>query len=265
MPAPTSRPGWTPSSWSSRCPGAGRSSTPTCASWPCGRASVLPPAQVTYTWVPAGAEQARRPAGQRGARRRGARRGRGRPAPAPPSCSRWTPRRPTCRRRRGPASSGGTPVLVRRRRRCCCATARPRTPSRSGSAGRVATTPSCPRRASSRCGGCRATRRRRWRRRRARLSAPSDQQTAQAVGDLLGCEVREVDGFRECAFGDWEGLTFDQVRAGWPDELAEWLGDPAVAPPGGESFVDVRKRVRYARVTRCSRATRAARCWSSRT
>jgi probable phosphoglycerate mutase len=72
-------------------------------------------------------------------------------------------------------------------------------------------------------------------------------QTAQAVGDLLGLEVREVDGFRECAFGDWEGLTFDQVRAGWPDELAEWLGNPAVAPPGGESFVDVRKRVLRAR------------------
>jgi probable phosphoglycerate mutase len=72
-------------------------------------------------------------------------------------------------------------------------------------------------------------------------------QTAQAVGDLLGLDVREVDGFRECAFGDWEGLTFDQVRAGWPDELAEWLGNPAIAPPGGESFVDVRKRVLRAR------------------
>jgi probable phosphoglycerate mutase len=72
-------------------------------------------------------------------------------------------------------------------------------------------------------------------------------QTAQAVGNLLGLEVRVEDGFRECAFGEWEGLTFDQVRAGWPDELAGWLGDPAVAPPGGESFVDVRKRVLRAR------------------
>jgi len=72
-------------------------------------------------------------------------------------------------------------------------------------------------------------------------------QTAQAVGDLLGLEVREADGFRECAFGEWEGLTFEQVRAGWPDELAAWLGDPAVAPPGGESFVEVRTRVLRAR------------------
>jgi probable phosphoglycerate mutase len=72
-------------------------------------------------------------------------------------------------------------------------------------------------------------------------------QTAQAVGDLLGLEVREVDGFRECAFGEWEGLTFDQVRSGWPDELGAWLGNPTVAPPGGESFVDVQKRVLRAR------------------
>ena len=72
-------------------------------------------------------------------------------------------------------------------------------------------------------------------------------QTAQAVGDLLGLEVREVDGFRECAFGEWEGFTFDQVRSGWPDELGAWLGNPTVAPPGGESFVDVQKRVLRAR------------------
>ena len=72
-------------------------------------------------------------------------------------------------------------------------------------------------------------------------------QTADAVADALGLDVREVDGFRECAFGEWEGLTFVQVQEGWPDQLARWLGDPAVEPPGGESFVDVRRRVTRAR------------------
>ena len=38
--------------------------------------------------------------------------------------------------------------------------------------------------------------------------------------------VREVDAFRECAFGEWEGLTFDEVRQGWPDELDAWLRRP---------------------------------------
>ncbi len=50
----------------------------------------------------------------------------------------------------------------------------------------------------------------------------------------------------ECDFGEWEGLTFAQVREGWPDELAAWLESPAVAPPGGESFQDVATRVRAA-------------------
>jgi broad specificity phosphatase PhoE/ribonuclease HI len=72
-------------------------------------------------------------------------------------------------------------------------------------------------------------------------------QTADAVAAALGVEVREVDGFRECAFGEWEGLTFAEVRERWPDELAAWLGDASVRPPGGESFDDVRRRVRVAR------------------
>jgi broad specificity phosphatase PhoE/ribonuclease HI len=72
-------------------------------------------------------------------------------------------------------------------------------------------------------------------------------QTADAVAAALGVTVREVEGFRECAFGEWEGLTFDEVRARWPAELDRWLGDPTVEPPGGESFVDVRRRVLRAR------------------
>ena len=72
-------------------------------------------------------------------------------------------------------------------------------------------------------------------------------QTADAVAAALGAEVREVDAFRECAFGEWEALTFDEVRQGWPDALDAWLGDPKAAPPGGESFADVRRRVTRAR------------------
>ena len=72
-------------------------------------------------------------------------------------------------------------------------------------------------------------------------------QTADAVAAGLGLDVREADGFRECAFGDWEGLTFSEVREGWPELLASWLGDATVRPPGGESFDDVRRRVKVAR------------------
>jgi probable phosphoglycerate mutase len=81
------------------------------------------------------------------------------------------------------------------------------------------------------------------------LSSPMrrTRQTADAVARALGAEVREVDAFRECAFGDWEGLTFDEVRQGWPEALDAWMGDPKAVPPGGESFTDVRRRVLRAR------------------
>ena len=46
-----SRSGWTPSSSSSRCRDAGRSSTPTCGRWR-RRPGALAPAGTTYTWVP---------------------------------------------------------------------------------------------------------------------------------------------------------------------------------------------------------------------
>ena len=72
-------------------------------------------------------------------------------------------------------------------------------------------------------------------------------QTADAVASDLGLPVREVEGFRECAFGEWEGLTFAEVREQWPDELAAWLEDATIRPPGGESFDDVRRRVKVAR------------------
>lgn len=72
-------------------------------------------------------------------------------------------------------------------------------------------------------------------------------QTADVVAAALGLSVREVDGFRECAFGEWEGLTFAEVRERWPEALAAWLSDTSVAPPGGESFDDVRRRVLRAR------------------
>jgi ribonuclease H / adenosylcobalamin/alpha-ribazole phosphatase len=72
-------------------------------------------------------------------------------------------------------------------------------------------------------------------------------QTADVVAGQLGLDVREVDDLRECAFGEWEGLTFAEVRDRWPDLLAQWLADPTVAAPGGESFEQVRRRVEVAR------------------
>jgi ribonuclease H / adenosylcobalamin/alpha-ribazole phosphatase len=50
----------------------------------------------------------------------------------------------------------------------------------------------------------------------------------------------------ETDFGSWEGMTFGEVMARWPDEIAAWMADPEVAPPGGESFAAVGVRVNAA-------------------
>jgi ribonuclease H / adenosylcobalamin/alpha-ribazole phosphatase len=67
--------------------------------------------------------------------------------------------------------------------------------------------------------------------------------TAEEVAAATGAPVEADEGFRETDFGAWDGLTFAAVRERWPDELTAWLADPAVAPPGGESFADVSARV----------------------
>jgi ribonuclease H / adenosylcobalamin/alpha-ribazole phosphatase len=71
--------------------------------------------------------------------------------------------------------------------------------------------------------------------------------TAQEVAEVTGAPVVTDEGFRETDFGEWEGLTFAEVRQRWPAEMTAWLADPAVPPPGGESFAEVSARVTEAR------------------
>jgi alpha-ribazole phosphatase len=50
--------------------------------------------------------------------------------------------------------------------------------------------------------------------------------------------------WRELRFGDWEGLTYDEVTARDPDLAARRLEDPAhVAPPGGETLLQLAGRL----------------------
>ena len=72
-------------------------------------------------------------------------------------------------------------------------------------------------------------------------------ETASAVAAVLALPVTVEDGLAEAAFGDWDGQTFGEVQERWPNELAAWLDSADVAPPGGESFAAVSRRVRKAR------------------
>jgi probable phosphoglycerate mutase len=74
-------------------------------------------------------------------------------------------------------------------------------------------------------------------------------QTAAIIGERLGMgDPRVVDGLAEADFGLWDSLTFAEVKERWPDELAAWMASTEVAPPGGESFAAVRRRVEAARL-----------------
>lgn len=72
-------------------------------------------------------------------------------------------------------------------------------------------------------------------------------QTATIVAHATGADVEVEAGFAECAFGEWDGHTFAEVREKWPVELEAWLASTDVAPPGGESFAQCRTRVDAAR------------------
>ena len=68
-----------------------------------------------------------------------------------------------------------------------------------------------------------------------------------AAGILLGSNdvrLQEMPELREKNFGAWEGLTFREVEARYPDLYRNWLtaGDPSFAPPGGESDLQLYSR-----------------------
>ncbi|MGO8958129.1 MAG: histidine phosphatase family protein [Streptosporangiaceae bacterium] len=67
--------------------------------------------------------------------------------------------------------------------------------------------------------------------------------TAEAVAERTAAALVVDDGLVETDFGAWEGLSFAEVGARWPADLAAWLADADVPPPGGESFAAVATRV----------------------
>ena len=69
--------------------------------------------------------------------------------------------------------------------------------------------------------------------------------TAALIAEALGgLPVLRDPDLVECDFGEWEGLTFAEVRERWPEQLSAWLDSSSIPPPGGESFRAVGVRVR---------------------
>jgi probable phosphoglycerate mutase len=62
-------------------------------------------------------------------------------------------------------------------------------------------------------------------------------ETAAALAEAVDLPVQPVPGLRERAFGHFEGHTFCEIEAQWPDQALRWRQrDPDFCPPGGESL-----------------------------
>lgn len=68
-------------------------------------------------------------------------------------------------------------------------------------------------------------------------------QTASKIAQKLGAELVELDDLREIGFGDWDGLTNEELFAGYETQYQDWRGSYDVAPPNGESLKDFDVRV----------------------
>ena len=74
------------------------------------------------------------------------------------------------------------------------------------------------------------------------------QQTAEYAAEALGLSIATDDGLRELDFGDFEGLTRDEVVAKDAEAFENWQASPNNAPPSGESLSSFHRRVTRARL-----------------
>jgi probable phosphoglycerate mutase len=70
--------------------------------------------------------------------------------------------------------------------------------------------------------------------------------TARAVAAPHGLSEQPEANLRERHFGDWEGMRVADLHATVPDDVARLWSDPEFAPPGGEAFSAVMRRVNRA-------------------
>lgn len=67
--------------------------------------------------------------------------------------------------------------------------------------------------------------------------------TAQYIADKHNLAVSVVPALREIKFGEWEGLTYEQISAKWPGLLGKlWTTPDELQIPGGESFQELKVR-----------------------
>ena len=80
--------------------------------------------------------------------------------------------------------------------------------------------------------------------------------TAAPLAEAHGLTLHIDTGLRERGFGDFEGLSFEQIEARWPEQALAWRRrDPGFGPRGGEVLREFRERA-VAALTRLALAHR---------
>jgi len=68
--------------------------------------------------------------------------------------------------------------------------------------------------------------------------------TAEILGKKQGIKPRKSNMLREINFGEWEGLTYEEIMHSYKKEAQKWLKNPLLySPPGGESLLQVYARM----------------------
>lgn len=71
--------------------------------------------------------------------------------------------------------------------------------------------------------------------------------TGQIIAEPFSLEAQPMDALIDIDYGEWQGLTPDEARARWPQEVELWYRRPdMVRIPGGESLQDVLARAAQA-------------------
>jgi probable phosphoglycerate mutase len=72
-------------------------------------------------------------------------------------------------------------------------------------------------------------------------------ETASVIAAQIGASVEVLEELREISFGDWDGLTSEEVNAKDHDLYSAWKGSWEVSPPNGESLAVFDERITRAK------------------
>ncbi len=68
--------------------------------------------------------------------------------------------------------------------------------------------------------------------------------SADIISDQFDLKPMILAGLRERNFGEWEGMTFNEIEEKWPNAFSAWASNPLkFSPVGGENTLEARDRV----------------------